>query len=144
MTENDELDTRLRRALRTSPWPDTADGLAARARAIARAREAEVAALRARLDAQRQRTRILNIAAMVLIVVETVGILSQVSWHDMAFASEPAISSTEGTESTEAIWLPDEAALLLICGGLLLAALVWVAVEPASSHIPRPFHPLSG
>ena len=140
----DDLENRLHRAMHVYPWTDSTNDLAARAMARAQAREAAADALRTRLDLQRRRFRFLNLAAFIMIAAITTGILSQVSWRDWFATPEPMASVQETSEADDVTWLPDEAALLLICGGLLLAALVWVAVDPSGSDMPRPLHPMSG
>jgi hypothetical protein len=140
----DDLENRLHRAMHAYPWTDSSHDLAARAMARAQAREAAADALRARLDLQRRRFRLFNLAAFIVIATITAGMLWQVSWRDWLATPEPMASVQDTADADDVTWLPDEAALLLICGGLLLAALVWVAVDPSGSDMPRPLHPMSG
>lgn len=125
VNSHDDFDDRLTRALRASPWSDAAADLAERAAGMAIERERAACILRERLARHRRRAWLLNLAAAFVIAVISLGLLTKLSWGD----GTPEAMAIEA-EVVEPMELPDEAALLLICGGLLLAALVWVTVSP--------------
>lgn len=136
MIHDNDLDQRLSRALRT-PFADDAadDDLAARAIAMARTNEAAAAAFQARLAAQRRRSWLLNVAAILVLAVMAAGILAVLATREPATALDaPTASTLDADDFFEHPELPDEAALLLICGGLLLTALIYVLVDAAESQ----------
>jgi hypothetical protein len=131
MMPQDDLDQVIARAMRARSAPSPIHDLAARARARAQHAEDCIAAKKARLGALRRRNQLANVAACILI-----GILITV-----AFCNSPVASySPEAAEVIAAnSSLPDMGDIVdsaaaqmdidLICGAILLVAVLLVAIE---------------
>lgn len=141
MTEHDDLDKLLSEAMQARRWPDAVAGLAQRVMAGAQEREGEIELRRRAMSLRRWSLVIEGVAAFAVVCLLVV-IMGPMLGQEAGVTADGPVAMEVADAGDAADTVSEQVDLELICGGLLLGALLFIVIEramaaPRSLHIGR-------